>query len=452
MKKKWILLGAFSALGAISYGQVGIGTATPHPSSQLDIVADDKGILIPRIALESPTDTKSITSGNINSLLVFNTTKNTTMNPGYYYWYENKWLKIAHSADLDDIINSSKSPIFFEVIDSKLVFTDTFGNIADIPLIDINITTTLVSNNDHTFTYTNERGLATTIDLASGPQGPIGPQGLQGEVGPQGPIGPQGLQGEVGPQGPIGPQGLQGDPGPIGPQGPQGLQGEVGPQGPIGPQGLQGEVGPQGPIGPQGLQGEVGPQGLRGVPGLNGENGESAYDIWERLPGNEGKSEGDFIESLKGEQGLQGPIGPQGLQGEVGPQGLAGKNSLVNYFYAPSLVLPTTDVNLPTYVSYSNGTFTVNLYQIYTNEFGMTGNVSGSNRTAIKNPTATSLPIFANLDYFITYFDNTVFDPASITLSNDGILTYEVLTNAIVTDKTYMNIVFKIKDETLVNP
>ena len=52
------------------------------------------------------------------------------------------------------------------------------------------------------------------------PQGEVGPQGLQGEVGPAGPTGPQG---EVGP---IGPQGIQGEQGPVGPQGPAGADAE----------------------------------------------------------------------------------------------------------------------------------------------------------------------------------------------------------------------------------
>lgn len=45
------------------------------------------------------------------------------------------------------------------------------------------------------------------------PQGPTGPQGLQGATGP---TGPQGLQGATGP---TGPQGLQGITGPTGPTG-----------------------------------------------------------------------------------------------------------------------------------------------------------------------------------------------------------------------------------------
>lgn len=81
-------------------------------------------------------------------------------------------------------------------------------------------------------TFTPEELAAIT-----GPQGEVGPQGIQGPVGPQGDIGPQGIQGEAGPQGEVGPAGPQGATGPVGPQG---IQGEAGPQGEIGPAGADG--------------------------------------------------------------------------------------------------------------------------------------------------------------------------------------------------------------------
>ncbi|WAC42516.1 hypothetical protein [Pedobacter sp. SL55] len=117
------------------------------------------------------------------------------------------------------------------------------------------------------------------------------------------------------------------------------------------------------------------------------------------------------------------------------------------FFYTPSLVLPTTSTDLPSYVTFAGGTFTVDLHAVYANQFGMTGNVAGPTRSAIKSASATTLPALgaAALEYFVTYFDNTVFDPNSITLSDAGILTYQVLGSAAVTEKTYMNIVFKIK-------
>lgn len=48
MKNKLLpLLFVLGAYGA--YGQVGIGTPTPNLSSQLEIVASNRGILIPRV-------------------------------------------------------------------------------------------------------------------------------------------------------------------------------------------------------------------------------------------------------------------------------------------------------------------------------------------------------------------------------------------------------------------
>ena len=136
-----------------------------------------------------------------------------------------------------------------------------------------------------------------------GPEGPQGPQGIQGPVGPQG---PQGEVGPVGPQGPRGTQGVNGPQGIQGPKGDPGPKGDVGPQGevgPVGPRGLQGETGPQGP---QGIQGPVGPVGPAGPEGPKGEQGPAGP------------------EGPKGEQGNQGPVGPQGPKGDVGPQGMLG--------------------------------------------------------------------------------------------------------------------------------
>ncbi|RYD98053.1 MAG: hypothetical protein EOP54_08960 [Sphingobacteriales bacterium] len=119
------------------------------------------------------------------------------------------------------------------------------------------------------------------------------------------------------------------------------------------------------------------------------------------------------------------------------------------FFYAPSMVLPTTSTGLPAGVTYDAGTqtFTANLYTIYSNQFGMTGNVAGPTRSAIKSASATTLPVFAStdLEYFVSYFDNAVFDPSTITLSDSGVMTYKVLPVAVITEKTYMNIVFKVK-------
>lgn len=44
------LIKSFAILyGCIAYGQVGINTQSPHPSSALDIVSANKGVLVPRM-------------------------------------------------------------------------------------------------------------------------------------------------------------------------------------------------------------------------------------------------------------------------------------------------------------------------------------------------------------------------------------------------------------------
>ncbi|SFI79979.1 hypothetical protein, partial [Myroides guanonis] len=161
--KKRLLTVAFlmGALGA--YSQVGIGTTNPNKSSQLEVVAKDKGILIPQIALKSSTDKTTITHGNITSLLVWNTNTIADITPGYYYWYENKWMRIL-DADAFSKLDSNTKNTSLTVQGDKLVLTDTDGKTVDIPLDLINIPTILVKNPNGTYTYTNETGATVIID------------------------------------------------------------------------------------------------------------------------------------------------------------------------------------------------------------------------------------------------------------------------------------------------
>ena len=163
MKKKFLSVALLlSAMGA--YSQVGIGTLTPNPSSQLDVVAKDKGILIPRVSLTSTTDMTTISNGNVNSLLVFNTNTQNDVAPGYYYWYEDKWLRIVNTDDLVALDQNTKN-VLLSVVGDELVLQDSDNDTVTVPLSQINILTNLVDNTDGTFTYTNEAGTAVTISI-----------------------------------------------------------------------------------------------------------------------------------------------------------------------------------------------------------------------------------------------------------------------------------------------
>ena len=110
--------------GYFANAQVGIGTPTPASSSMLEIKADDKGVLIPRVALKS-TDKFEVTAKAMagvatesESLLVYNTATagagTTAVTPGFYYWVLEQgsgaslvaahWERIVNQSQLDEII------------------------------------------------------------------------------------------------------------------------------------------------------------------------------------------------------------------------------------------------------------------------------------------------------------------------------------------------------------
>lgn len=95
----------------VAIAQTGIGTTTPHASAKLEIAANDKGFLPPRIVLTSATDGTTIPSP-ATGLLIYNTaTAGSATNnvvPGYYYWNGTSWIQIANGL----IIDSSKSSSF----------------------------------------------------------------------------------------------------------------------------------------------------------------------------------------------------------------------------------------------------------------------------------------------------------------------------------------------------
>ena len=103
-------------------------------------------------------------------------------------------------------------------------------------------------------------------------------------------------------------------------------------------------------------------------------------------------------------------------------------------FYAPSIALPTKE---------SSTSYTINLYDEYLKQYTLTD----SSTSKKSDPNAT-LPTYGNTDlyYFITYYDKDVF--TNVNISNNGILTYNVTSTgeAAVSEKTYMNVVFKVKN------
>ncbi|RRT92832.1 hypothetical protein [Empedobacter falsenii] len=125
---------------------------------------------------------------------------------------------------------------------------------------------------------------------------------------------------------------------------------------------------------------------------------------------------------------------------------LSSGNTNPNFFYMPSIVLPTVPSDSrvidTTNESYTfdkdTSVYTVKLHDLYKAQF--TTPVIASSATA----SLSQIVLKANnYDYFVTYADNTVF--TDIKIDDNGILTYKVTSNAIIRNGSFMNIVLKVR-------
>lgn len=147
--------------GQVGFAQMGIGTLHPHASAQLDITANHRGLLIPRVALQGRQDFTTITSGNIESLLVYNTTHSTTLEPGFYYWYNQQWWRLLTRSDFPGRL------VFWSSDTQQLRYRSDDGSIRSIPLSASSETLTVLqlSPDKKILSYIDEQGDTTAVDL-----------------------------------------------------------------------------------------------------------------------------------------------------------------------------------------------------------------------------------------------------------------------------------------------
>lgn len=118
---------AFLIAFQFSFAQVGIGTTNPSASSALEIRSTNSGLLIPRVALTSSTDTTTI-SAPATSLMVYNTNTANDVTPGFYYW-EGSWKKFSSGT------NSTPSTGGWNLTGNAVTSTDYLGTNNYFPLI-----------------------------------------------------------------------------------------------------------------------------------------------------------------------------------------------------------------------------------------------------------------------------------------------------------------------------
>jgi hypothetical protein len=93
--KRKTIIAILCLLVSGTMAQIGVHTDTPDPSSAMDIVASDRGLLIPRVTLTSALSDPSPVSSPATGLLVFNEGANQPV--GFYYWNGAQWTAVAGS-------------------------------------------------------------------------------------------------------------------------------------------------------------------------------------------------------------------------------------------------------------------------------------------------------------------------------------------------------------------
>ncbi|MBU0487477.1 MAG: hypothetical protein KKD31_05940 [Bacteroidetes bacterium] len=262
-----LLLLCVSFLSSNAQENVGIGTTTPEPRAILDISANDKGLLVPRLTtiqrLEIDT---TLLPMNIEGLLVYDKDFNQ-----FFYFNDSCWVRAI----------GPKGPTGPAGINGATGPTGVAG-----------------------------------VDGATGNDGATGPAGVDGVTGPTGVAGVNGVTGPTGASGIVGPTGAVGISGATGATGVTGQAGATGASGTIGVDGITGATGPAGADGPTGIQG---PSGNTGTPGRNGVDG---------IDGVTGPTGADGITGLTGATGADGTTGPTGADGATGTQGTTGPSGI----------------------------------------------------------------------------------------------------------------------------
>ena len=171
MKKLLFTLSfCFSAIGI---AQVGVGTATPDASAQLEVVATDKGILIPRLNIIDLNTAAPVAVADIDeSLLAYNT--NAASGKGFYYWDGTKWAPLGGSSGLhsgtgvptaSNPAGADAGDIYVDEATGDVYTLDSSGTWVN--QSDETLTKITSDASAGTITYTDEENKDTLINIAA---------------------------------------------------------------------------------------------------------------------------------------------------------------------------------------------------------------------------------------------------------------------------------------------
>jgi hypothetical protein len=114
MRKYLILSAALFGMSYLGHAQVGIGTKNPSESTVLDMQAEDRGVLFPRVHLKALNELSPVkgTLGDmkIKGLIVFNINPNLEdkdlkgKSEGFYVWSGMSWNRLSTRSEVLELI------------------------------------------------------------------------------------------------------------------------------------------------------------------------------------------------------------------------------------------------------------------------------------------------------------------------------------------------------------
>lgn len=167
MRRYLIICAALFGVSYLGHAQVGIGTKKPSSAAMLDIVSEDKGVLIPRVALKSNKTfdpIKGDAKANVG-LLVFNTktAPEGDLTEGFYFWNGTSWERIANTSEILTIIEKNDTQSTEKIVEITTVIDNLTGKEGDKPGASV-VLYDKVENKFYTL-ITNKDGKVEKVDL-----------------------------------------------------------------------------------------------------------------------------------------------------------------------------------------------------------------------------------------------------------------------------------------------
>lgn len=113
-------------------GSVGIGTTTPNSNASLELSANNKGLLLNRVALSSAAVATPL-AAHVTGMMVYNTatagTAPDNVSPGIYYNTGARWIRFEPSTSTGLFVKSAGTQLILgaSVINDWVVTTNDFG-------------------------------------------------------------------------------------------------------------------------------------------------------------------------------------------------------------------------------------------------------------------------------------------------------------------------------------